>query len=1030
MALQKQTITIPLSQGLDTKTSDQVLPPGKLTAAENVRFIEPGMLTKRLGFTDRAMAIHGGGTITGTKAMGTRQDEVFLLADDSVYSWLPQDSEWSDRGFYQPVYATLRGVADDPQEQRYADRAELGGVALIAWEDPYDLSSNGTEVKYAVIDAATGAHYVDVQGTYSGAGNRNTERPLCLVTTNRLVLLFMSPGNNTLYAHYIDPTDVAGTVGDSFVAVGSNLRSDATRAFDAVNETGTEYFVVYNNTASSSTQYTAVKMNETAVVDTVNVARASDGMICCSYGSTQDVLFVGRVTGNTLKADFLDNASSLADTATVNVTIKSKAAADTWINVTSERHSAVGGEDRIYVFDTRLVSNTGSVYTGGAYLTGLTSQDSDGTGGTVNVDPFAWHSRIVSRAFTDGTDVFVHLSNMLTSQSGASGIDVQRTIFLMKANASNRPYTIARILPGEAGSEIETGGGRTLPHVQNVSSIYKWAPIFRQRLTVTNPDDNQFSNRAVKEVTYDFASIKPFISTELGNCAYMTGGYVACYDGIGVVESGFHLFPEDISLAETTGGSLTATSSYSYKVFYEWTNAQGERERSTYEGASSITLTGVNNAVQIRVPTMPFTIKDPAFGRENISIVVYRTQADPGDGALYYRITSPDPSNISPADTTIEAGYARNVIANDGNLITDHVSDANLISNELLVDSAEVEATAVEPAGFIKSGQFRLFLADLEDPNMVRFSKLKFRGIEAATADVFTIVVPQDGGPITAVEPFDQNLVIFKRDRLYLVSGNGPNNANQGGYSDAQLISSDTGCSEARSVIQTPLGLMFMSPKGFYLLDRGFVLQYIGAPVEDLDDVTITGAVLSENWQQVIFQASSSRTLVYDYFSGQWSTWTISGDSLVIDGNGNLLRLDADVVSQQATAASSCQDNATGYSMAAETGWIRVDGVAGFGRVRRIAILGRYGGTVHNVRIRVAYDDVASWVDDFTVTPGATTYCQRLRLTRQKIRSIKIRIEDTKNGATELNNSAQWTGIALELAVKGGITRLPAAQTQ
>ena len=71
-----------------------------------------------------------------------------------------------------------------------------------------------------------------------------------------------------------------------------------------------------------------------------------------------------------------------------------------------------------------------------------------------------------------------------------------------------------------------------------------------------------------------------------------------------------------------------------------------------------------------------------------------------------------------------------------------------------------------------------------------------------------------------------------------------------------------------------PLGLMFKSEKGIYLLGRDFKVVYIGAAVEAYNSMTITSATLLADTNEVRFTTMEGRTLVYDYFHNRWATFT------------------------------------------------------------------------------------------------------------------------------------------------------------
>jgi hypothetical protein len=121
----------------------------------------------------------------------------------------------------------------------------------------------------------------------------------------------------------------------------------------------------------------------------------------------------------------------------------------------------------------------------------------------------------------------------------------------------------------------------------------------------------------------------------------------------------------------------------------------------------------------------------------------------------------------------------------------------------------------------------------------------------------------------------DDKLIIFKENAIFYLSGDGPNNlGQQDSFIEPQLISSDVGCSVTNSVVLTPQGLFFKSNKGIYLLSRSLGLDYLGAPVDDFNHLSITKADLVAKSDEVRFLTSDGVCLVYNYFRGLWTTFS------------------------------------------------------------------------------------------------------------------------------------------------------------
>lgn len=88
---------------------------------------------------------------------------------------------------------------------------------------------------------------------------------------------------------------------------------------------------------------------------------------------------------------------------------------------------------------------------------------------------------------------------------------------------------------------------------------------------------------------------------------------------------------------------------------------------------------------------------------------------------------------------------------------------------------------------------------------------------------------------LTAIGKLDDKVVVFEPNDIHVIYGDGPDNRGQGQDFAVHYITTDVGCSDQKSLIETPAGLIFYSaPRGFYLLDRNLQIQFIGAGIEDI----------------------------------------------------------------------------------------------------------------------------------------------------------------------------------------------------
>jgi hypothetical protein len=293
----------------------------------------------------------------------------------------------------------------------------------------------------------------------------------------------------------------------------------------------------------------------------------------------------------------------------------------------------------------------------------------------------------------------------------------------------------------------------------------------------------------------------------------------------------------------------------------------------------------------------------------------------------------------------------------------------------------------------------------------------------------------------------DDKVILFKDSSTYFFIGDGPNNAGEGDFSRPQLITSDVGCTNPRSIISTPMGLFFMSQKGFYLITRGMELVYIGADVENFNDEQITGAVIIEDNDQVVFSTAAGPLLVYDYEFKQWSIYQNYSANDIAFWDGKLVHGKSSGVVHKETSAYT--DDGAFIPMKIQTNWLKIGDMQDFGRVRRSLFLGEYKSP-HQFKVSVSYDyEQYAW-DTYTLTPQAAAnynvtvkpslasqytgtvdgvYQWQIHLAKQKCQALKFLIEDIAPASPEVpGESFTLTNMTLEAGLKDGPFKTVAAK--
>lgn len=604
---------------------------------------------------------------------------------------------------------------------------------------------------------------------------------------------------------------------------------------------------------------------------------------------------------------------------------------------------------------------------------------------TINLSATIGSPSILKRSLGLASKAFKYQSNVYVTTIHENTL--QSTHFVIKEDGD----IITKLSPNQAGTLLSTG---SLPHITNViESEFLLGSQIKGRLVEDN--GTFFSLLGVNRSIINFTPESKYEEATLADNLHIAGGFLKMYDGQSVVEHGFHLFPEglDAGSTATTGGSIS-DGEYEYIALYAWNDAQGNTHRSAASIALPITLNGATatQTQTITVPTLRLTDKT------DVIIELYRTEAS---GTIFYKVSSTsNPPQNNPTLDSID--------------IIDSTSDADLINNELLYTTGNVLENIPAPASdLIESFQNRIFTINSKSDRLF-YSKITNEGFPVEFNDTLQITIPEVGGNTTAIKAMDDKLIIFKRDAIYFISGDGPNNlGEQNTFIEPELVSSEIGCINETSVILTPTGLFFKSQKGIYLLSRSLSLTYIGAPVEEYNHLKITSAVVVADKNQIRFTTKDGECLVHNYYQKKWATFTNHKalSAIDIDDDYYYIRTDNLIYKE----SSDFSDNGTAIKTRIETGWLNFAGVQAFQRVYRMLLLGEFK-SAHKLKIKVAYDFIDAYIQELTVdssdvidsttygsyspygsepTYGASNQYQiRVDFKRQKCETVRVLIED------------------------------------
>lgn len=939
MALQKSAVSLRFTGGIQRIGDEKLVPATKLLALENGVFsgTTSGSIAKRNGYESLSKSIESSvSLVSGAERLATRDGvELLTFTRDNCYSHQTDADQWSDAGAVFSVVGSDRPAVRTGTQQTMSDHATANGVSVYAWED----SAGG--VWWSVIDATSGrilkaATQADALG----------ERPRCVPAGDVLHVYYAVPSQISIMVLVVNPSLPSADVTPVILVNDLDATNPVYDACPTDHDAGNPACIAWHENATTSYRvgfvhasgvlgspaislpsvltYAAV-MTATSPIAIAHWPLALNGVAQSDYFAvayatgTTGVVDVFNCGDDTHPIHFFNTATWAAvvtdlQRITIEFQTNDDEVTDLW----------VAGEEAAAEASNRFVRvNQVSDVTATPVVLGETKIRSVG---------------LASKAFNiyGESDVFAYFVHDTTYFN----------VYLCYRLSDFA--CIARQLAGAAS------GAPTQTHLSSahvVDDMISTCLPYKERLLSEN--DDKFTETGLKLLELDFDNEDSHQTAQLGRGLYMAGACPQHYDGRIWTEQGFHVGPELIDTAKAGGGSMTSLGVFLYVAWYEWTDSQGEVHRGPTSVGTSVTLGGADTQVTLTLPTLRVTAKTGA------RICVARSRN--GQTTELFRVSS--------LDTTTEGdpnGYVANDPTADTVTFLDRMSDATLAEQEPLYTNGGVLSTDPSALGYLIAGsKERLFCNDPSDGNTIRFSQELDPGYGVEFPPELVVKVDPYGGDVTAIAAMDDVVYAFKESAIFAFSGDGPlpnGDISTGGFSKPQLITSDVGCTDPASIVLTPVGLMFKSAKGIYILDRGRSVSYVGALAEAFNSQTIRRATVMPDRSQVVFLTEDGTTLLYDFLFQQWSTFTNheGKDSAVVNGRYHYLRNDDRVYRE---TPGEYSDNGTRITLRIETAWIHLqEHLQGFQRFNRALLLGTRK-SAHQLRMQYKLDYLTHWSD-------------------------------------------------------------------
>ena len=1070
MALDFQVVPVAFTEGLDTHSQRKLVVRGKWVDLMNYSLSEDGSLRTRDGCQALVATANGNG-------LATYNDELLTIAGPTLssVSQAAPVAAYAMPGAVGNVFVEKTAEVRRPSgQQDSCDCAYGDGYTCYVWRES-NLAYTTEAINLTLVDERTGTHVIDNQTLLSGGV---AYAPRVVFADNAFFIFYIGAGV-TLYCRVIATSapNAMGTQTALVTSVNLNVLMDACSfsgtGIGAFNTVAVAYG--WMDGATSVRTFICVRTGTTPSISggtILNVFTEAQlpfatlqGVAPAAFSSGTRVGVFARSSGAAAMAGAAGrvfNPATIAfTTAAVRLDASVTAAAGGWSTICAS-NDALGqmrvfydeysdyGTNSLNPVRSVIVTDALAIVSGPATIV---NSNAYGAGTTARGPQGPW---IYGKPFSINGNIYLPMRVVENYQSLAAtsaSNNQQNAIFLLDCGASATVDTgvvVARAMYGSygpaspplaPGATPRHDGPCSTPLLAGNGSV---ALACAERSSLAILAGLNTAPTGVMRLTLSPNAATPPPWAQLGETTYIAGGQLSAYDGAGVVEHGFPLFPEGIGLTLVAGGGVMTAGVHQVVAVWEWTDNGGQRHQSAASLPVSMTV-ALNDRITVTAPTLHLTQKT------NIQLVLYCTAAG---GLTFYRVMVSD-TGFTPVFNTTAASTVTFTIAS---------SDAVLATNELLYAQPTTAGTTLPnvspaPCRALTVAHNRLWLDKDDQPGAYVFSQRYINNVGLQFNDQLGGNVPLDVGDIVAFAPLDEKVIIFCERSIFVVYGTGPNpNGSFNNYSDPQEVPSDVGCASAASVLRLPQGIVFKTKKGWYLLDRGLSCKYVGAGVAAFDGETVTSAVLMESEQEARFLTSSGTTLVLSYMVGEWSYYKYS----LVDGG--YTPVDAAWWPAAASGAGRCAHisasaglnidtpgvyvdqvgtkSAVGIRTQARTSWLRLGELEAFQRVRQVYLTASAaerptGVLIISVDFDDEYDASApgafffgfGMASAFPAWVAGQTIDVRGKLARQKCKSVAFTIVEQPSSSSVVRLDG-IQALSLEIGLKRGLNKLPAAQSK
>jgi len=923
------------NQGLNQRIDEKLTP--SLLEAKNATITHDGSIKKRSGFSALTTANISGSTAginEGALSLATIENQasqtLALITTGSIVGWSPNVGSWMTLGKHTACSIDSIGIEAGVKNKKSPSMDTLSNGAngqfdVYAWF----VDEPSGSIHYSVIDSQTGDRVVDDVALTSKDPSVIIEPCVRVVTCDRRTYIFYFQASGSqqglVYRYLVQsqPYNISNptllTSSAAFYSLTSSLygqRFDAV-AFSPTQEDnqGDAVAVLGWITPSNTLNLTSIDEDGTTSTRYIGGFAAATLYGMTTMGTRGVSAAMYNLTPNGVRA-IVTNASLNSNLSYLYN------AADIVASSSNASLRYAGG----------VMTNTSSVKW---YLSYQAPIEGAGSG-SFNGDENHGFNQIKSFTITSGTNAATSVTSSIESYKLRAGLSsnpfrpwktsgdtsrhllgvshdgpLQQTNFVCDQSGS----VVARLsISGEGADQTQ------LPRwIRRLHDTSKFTCPFVYSTRITDVEGSKLTvANNVQAQTIDTLPSRSMVDAS-HSLTVLGGGSLRALDTSHPFDLGHHLFPDIRDLNPSASSTwqnftvspypgLIASGTYYYRLTYDRVDAQGNQHTSAASPRARVDVTGSSgtNAITIRLPTLTF-----GDDLDTVLITPYRTTVNQSETSLFYRVTSAS----NPAINDPRQSYIT---------IADTSADSSIIDNDIIFTAGGVTNNTAPPASdVVHSHRNRLWVVErVRGNDILWFSKEQNLGIGPEFSLEQRIRVPSDGGRVASLASLGDILLVLKDDAIFALGGRGPDNTQAGeSFSDPQLLRSDVGCINRNSVVETPLGVFFLSRSGIKLMGTGGDVRDIGDEVQDaFDGRSIVSSIHIESDRQVRFYLDDGSALVFCYDFNRWVTHESSLTAIdAIQWNGSTTVLNHSASTVAVSSEEVFSDAGNAYEFAIQT---------------------------------------------------------------------------------------------------------------